>query len=291
MTALTEVVGAARTRLRVEPAAAVAAVVDDEISRRTPLLDPAARAELRRRALAELVGLGPLEPFLALPEVSEVMVNAGRELWIERHGAPERVGRLEDGQIESVVERIISPLGLRLDRTHPIVDARLADGSRLCAIAPPLSPDGLCCSIRRFRVRDIGLDAMAAPAVAGLLDRLVQRRANLVVSGATSTGKTTLLNALAAGITPGERIITIEDTAELELAADHVVRLEARSADHGTVGGATVRELVRAALRLRPDRLVIGEVRGPEALDMVQALNTGHDGSLTTCHANSAPDA
>ena len=291
MNDLAFVVEAARRRLRTEPGIDVAGVVDCEISRRSPLLDPDGRDALRRTAMAELVGLGPLEHFLALPDVSEVMVNAGNELWIDRDGRPERVGEVAVGQLAGILERIIAPLGLRLDRTHPVVDARLPDGSRLCAVVPPLAPDGICCSIRRFRVRDLALDAMASPAVAALLAELVARRANMVISGATSTGKTTLLNALASHIAPGTRIVTIEDTAELRLAAEHVVRLEARVGDQYAAGGATVRDLVRAALRLRPDRLVVGEVRGAEALDMLQALNTGHDGSLTTCHANSAADA
>ena len=187
---------------------------------------------------------------------------------------------------EPVIERIIGPLGLRVDRLRPTVDARLADGSRFHAVIPPVAIDGPCLAVRRFAARTLPLSSFAAPPVAELLEELVAQRANLVVSGATSSGKTTLLNALLASVPPGERILTIEDAAELRLATPHVVRLEARPPTVEGAGEVTVRDLVRAALRLRPDRLVVGEVRGAEALDMVLALNTGHDGSLTTCHGN-----
>ena len=190
-----------------------------------------------------------------------------------------------------MTERILAPLGRRLDRTTPIVDARLADGSRVCAVIPPVSPDGGCLSIRRFRDRSLDLDAFASDAVAAVLELLVAGRCNVVVSGATSSGKTSLLNATLGRCVPGERIVTIEDTVELLPAADHLVRLEARPATPDGPAAITLEQLVRTALRLRPDRLVVGEVRGPEVLALVQALNTGHDGSWSTCHANSAVDA
>lgn len=260
----------------------------DEIA---PLLTGAQRHAVLTGALARLTGLGALERHLADRSVTEVVVNAGREVWVDRSGRMERAGTLAPGEAEAVVERVLSPLGLRFDRLSPVVDARLADGARLCAVMPPLAVDGLCLAIRRFALPDIALSAFAAPAVEQLVRQLVTARCNIVVSGATSTGKTTLLNVLAGLADPAERIITIEDTAELRLHSRHVVRLEARRATPDGVGEVSVRDLVRTALRLRPDRLVVGEVRGPEAYDMVQALNTGHDGSLSTVHANSPLDA
>jgi pilus assembly protein CpaF len=241
--------------------------------------------------LAELTGLGPLDELLSDDDVDEVLVNAGREVWVERRGRLQRVGTLAEGQVDVLVERILAPLGRRVDRLHPIVDARLADGSRVSAVVPPLAVDGTCLTIRRFRLRRVTLDAFASDEVEELLGELVERRLNLLVTGATSTGKTTLLNALASRISPTERVITVEDVAELRLVAEHVVRLECRPATAEGAGAVSMRDLVRSALRLRPDRLVIGEVRGAEALDMIQALNTGHDGSMATCHANSPLDA
>jgi pilus assembly protein CpaF len=244
------------------------------------------------RVVARIEGLGPLEPHLIDPEVTEVMVNAGREVWVERAGRLERVeAALRPDLTEQLIERVVAPLGLRIDRTAPIVDARLSDGSRVHAVIPPVAVDGPCLSIRRFAMREVSLDAFAPPEVVGLLEESVADAANVLVSGATSSGKTTMLNALCSRLAPSERVITIEDAAELRLPGEHVVRLEARPPTAEGVGAVTVRDLLRAALRMRPDRLVIGEVRGPEASDMVQALNTGHDGSLATCHANSAVDA
>ncbi len=269
----------------------LAVAVDHHLDATAPLLPVAQRRGVRQQILARLTGLGALEPFLADEAVTEVAVNAGRDVWVDRHGRMEHVATLATGEIDTLVERIIGPLGLRFDRTSPIVDARLADGARLCAVMAPLAVDGTCASIRRFALHDIPLSAFASPDVAGLLRDLVASKCNIVVSGATSSGKTTLLNALAGLLPPRERVITIEDTAELRLHSDHVVRLEARRATPDGVGEITVRDLVRAALRLRPDRLVVGEVRGAEAFDMIQALNTGHDGSLSTVHANSPQDA
>lgn len=236
--------------------------------------------------------LGPLAPFFIDPSITDVLVNAGREVWIERNGHMERTSlTLSPGQIEHVIERVLAPLGVRVDVVSPIADARLADGSRLHVVVPPVAPDGMCVSVRRFTAAPLRLDAFATPEVVRLLHDLVSKRANIIVSGATSAGKTTLLNALAGRCAPHERIVTIEDAAELRLPGEHIVRLEARRPSADGLGAVTTRDLVRAALRMRPDRLVIGEVRGSEALDMLQALNTGHDGSLATCHANSAIDA
>jgi pilus assembly protein CpaF len=257
-----------------------------------PLLPEHEHVALVERVLARVHGLGPLEVLLADSTVTEVMVNAGRDVWVERAGHLERVGPpLAPGVTEHLIERIVAPLGLRADRTAPIVDARLPDGSRVHAVVAPLAVDGPCLTIRRFAVRALGLEAFAPPEVVALVRTLVHGRANVLVSGPTSSGKTTFLNALGGCLPPGERVITIEDAAELRLPLDHVVRLEARPPTADGMAGASLRELVRAALRMRPDRLVVGEVRGPEALAMVSALSTGHDGSLATCHANSATDA
>lgn len=264
--------------------------VADELDNLLPLVGPAERADVNRRVLAALTGLGPLEEFLADPDTEDVMINAGTELWVARRGGTRRVGTLQPDVFWTVVERILTPLGLRLDRTHPSVDARLPDGSRLAAMIPPLAVDGPCLAIRRFRITQVDLDKVAAPEVARLLRHIVASRGNVVVCGATASGKTTLLNSLVGLIPPTERIVTIEDTAELDLGDRHVVRLEARVATE-SLAAVGIRELVRAALRLRPERLIVGEVRGAEALDMIEALSTGHDGSLSTVHANGPADA
>lgn len=266
----------------------VTALLRDE----APLLAPASVRQLVGEVLAEVRGLGPLEPLLADPEVTDVMVNGPGPVWVERRGVLERLPVvLDTACIERLIERIVGPLGLRVDRASPLVDARLPDGSRVHAVVPPLAVDGPCLTIRRFGAKPVALSAFAPPDVAALLADAVRARRNLIVSGATGAGKTTLLNALAGSIPAGERIVTVEDAAELRLPQEHVVRLEARPANAEGVGRVTVRELVRNALRMRPDRIVVGEVRGPEALDMLQAMNTGHEGSLSTCHANGADDA
>ena len=241
--------------------------------------------------VAERSRLGGLERWLADPEVSEVLVNGGHEVWIERFGLLERVGTMRPAAVLAAVEQMLVPIGRRLDRASPVVDARLLDGSRVCAVIEPVAVDGPTMAIRRFAVRPVPLERFAPPDVVGLLTDLVRRRCNVVVTGPTSSGKTTLLNALAVRIDPGERLITLEDTAELRLGHAHVVRLETRPASPDGVGAITLADLVRTALRLRPDRLVVGEVRGGEAVELLQAMNTGHDGSLSTVHANSAGDA
>ena len=258
-----------------------------------PLL-PVARFE---RLLAELTdevaGLGPLEPILGDPAVTEVMVNGPGRAYVERAGRLEPVTlALDAAGIVRLVERVVAPLGLRLDRSSPIVDARLPDGSRLHAVVPPLAIDGPYLTIRRFGAHAVPLDDFGVDGPAReFLHWMVVAGWNVVVAGGTSAGKTTLLNALSAEIPAEERVVTIEETAELRLAQPHVVRLEARPPNAEGAGAVPVRDLVRAALRMRPDRIVVGEVRGGEALDMLQALNTGHDGSLSTVHANSAADA
>lgn len=269
----------------------VVAVVTAEVDRLAPLATPAERAAAIAAAVARLDGLDVLDHVVRDPDVDEVMVNRGREVWIDRQGALTRLADLQHGAVEVVLERVLAPIGKRLDRTSPIVDARLPDGARLCAVVEPVALDGTSLSIRRHRRHRIGLDAIARPAVAELLRQIVGRRANVLVTGATSTGKTTLLGALADEAADGERLIVIEDTCELVLGDDrHVVRLEARPAGVDGVAPVPVAQLVRTALRLRPDRLIVGEFRGAEVLAVVEALNTGHDGSLSTCHANSAVD-
>jgi pilus assembly protein CpaF len=258
-----------------------------------PLLPGARFAGLLDELTHEVAGLGPLEPLLADPAVTEVMVNGPQRAYVERGGRVEPVALdLDAAGIVRLVERVVAPLGLRLDRASPMVDARLPDGSRLHAVIPPLAVDGPCVTIRRFATRPVPIEAFSpGPAGAAFLRWAVLAGWNVVVSGATSAGKTTLLNALSAAIPTDERIVTIEETAELRLAQPHVVRLEARPANAEGAGAVSVRELVRASLRMRPDRIVVGEVQGGEALDMLQALNTGHEGSLSTLHANGAVDA
>jgi pilus assembly protein CpaF len=258
-----------------------------------PLADDAHAARLLDELLDDVGGLGPLEPLLADPTVTEIMVNGPDRVFVERDGRVRpHVCDLDAAAIVRIAERVIAPLGLRLDRASPMVDARLPDGSRLHAVLPPLAPDGPCLTIRRFGTRSVPLAAFGLDdAQSELVSTMVRGGWNVVVAGATSAGKTTCCNALAAAIDPAERIVTIEETAELRLGQPHVVRLEARPANAENAGAVGVRDLVRAALRMRPDRLVVGEVRGGEAFDMLQALNTGHDGSLSTVHANSPSDA
>jgi len=268
----------------------VDALVDEE----APLLGPRQRARMVDEVLAAVAGLGALEPLLADPAVTDVLVNGpgpGR-IWVERAGVLRRVPiELSSAAIEHLIEKVVAPLGLRVDRASPLVDARLPDGSRVNAVVPPLAVDGPCLTIRRFGARVLPVAAFAPPGVAALLAWAVVARLNLLVSGGTGAGKTTLLNALAAHIPSAERVVTVEDAAELRLPGEHVVRLEARPANAEGAGEVRVRDLVRNALRMRPDRILVGEVRGPEALDMLQAMNTGHEGSLSTCHANSPADA
>ena len=260
--------------------------------REAPLLGTAALDRVVAEVLARATGLGPLEPLLADPAVSEIMVSGPGRVWVERRGALERVALDLDGPaVEHLIERVVAPLGLRADRSSPMVDARLPDGSRVNAVVPPLAVDGPCLTIRRFATEAVPLAAFCTPGVAAFLGWAVCARMNLVISGATSSGKTTLLNALAARIPAGERIVTVEDAAELRLPQDHVVRLEARPGNADGAGEVRVRDLVRNALRMRPDRIVVGEVRDAAALDMLQAMNTGHEGSLSTCHANGPADA
>jgi pilus assembly protein CpaF len=268
--------------------AQVAALVRDE----APPLPGPVLERLVAEVVAEVTGLGPLEALMADPGVTEVMVNGPGRVWVERDGTLQRVEAALDGAaIQRIIERVVGPLGLRVDRSSPLVDARLPDGSRVNVVVPPLAVDGPCVTIRRFGARALPLSCFCPPPVAALLAWAVRARCNIVVSGGTGAGKTTLLNTLAGEIPSGHRVVTVEDTAELRLAQEHVVRLEARPPNAEGAGGVSVRDLVRNALRMRPDRIVVGECRGAEALDMLQAMNTGHEGSLSTLHANSPADA
>jgi len=272
------------------------AVTADDVERlvrhAAPLLPAVEVDELVHRVLARTGGLGALEPILADPDVTEVMVNGPGSVWIERHGGLIRTDVvLDTPAIDLLIARIVAPLGLRADRSSPLVDARLSDGSRVNAVVPPLAIDGPCITIRRFGTRVVPLEELATPSVCALLRWAVVARCNIVISGGTGAGKTTLLNALAGTIPSGERVVTVEDAAELRLPGEHVVRLEARPPSVDGVGAVTIRDLVRNALRMRPDRIIVGETRGAEALDMLQAMNTGHEGSLSTCHANGPDDA
>jgi pilus assembly protein CpaF len=283
-----QVVDAGRASHRVVGAGEIARLV----RLAAPLMPGADVDALVERVLARTGGLGALEPLLADPATTEVMVNGPGPVWIERHGRLLRTDVvLDEAMIDLLLLRIVSPLGLRVDRSSPMIDARLPDGSRVNAVVPPLAVDGPCLTIRRFGVTAVPLDAIAGRPVAALLRWAITAGSNVVVCGGTGAGKTTLLNALAAFIDPGQRIVTVEDAAELRLPGDHVVRLEARPASTEGTGQVTIRDLVRNALRMRPDRLIVGEARGAEALDLLQAMNTGHDGSLSTCHANGPDDA
>ena len=262
------------------------------VRREDPLLSVGGVGEAVARVQARVSGLGPLESLLGDPAITDVLVNGPGPVWVERAGELEVTSVVLDRPgIDLLVERIVAPLGRRVDPASPVVDARLADGSRVHVVVPPLAIDGPCLTIRRFATRRIGLEEVAPPDVAELLRWAVRARANIVVVGGTGSGKTTLLNALGACIPSHERVVTVEDAAELRFPSDHVVRLETRPASVEGVAAVDCRELVRNALRMRPDRLVVGECRGGEALDMVQAMNTGHDGSLSTLHANGCDDA
>jgi pilus assembly protein CpaF len=246
----------------------------------------------------ELFGLGPLEPLLKDPTISDILVNKHDTIYIERRGKIERtnVTFKDDEHLMRVIERIVSSVGRRIDESSPMVDARLQDGSRVNAIIPPLAIDGPVVSIRRFGADPLKMAMLIenkalTKDIADMLQMVVHARLNVLISGGTGAGKTTLLNALSAFIPENERIVTIEDSAELQLQQPHTVRLETRPPNIEGRGEVTQRDLVRNALRMRPDRIVIGEVRGGEAIDMLQAMNTGHDGSLTTIHANTPRDA
>jgi len=262
---------------------------------------PLTRVERERLVLEiqhETLGLGPLEPLLQDPEISDIMVNGAGNVYIEKHGKLHKteVTFKDDDHLMTIIERIVSKVGRRVDESTPLVDARLPDGSRVNVIIPPLALDGPALSIRRFGIDPLRMENLVAnksltEEMAKVFDAMVRARLNILVSGGTGAGKTTLLNILSSSVPNDERIVTIEDSAELILQQEHVVRLETRPPNIEGRGTVTQRDLVRNALRMRPDRIILGEVRGGEALDMLQAMNTGHDGSISTVHANSPRDA
>jgi pilus assembly protein CpaF len=281
-----------------ELARRVREIVVEELNAEESPLSPSDRAELERQIAADILGYGPLEPFLQDPSVTEVMVNGSDQVYIERAGKIEETEAtfLDDAHLLRIIDRIVSQVGRRIDESSPMVDARLPDGSRVNAIIAPLALKGPSLTIRKFSrnaltLEDlIGLGTLNQQA-ADFLAQCVRGKLNILISGGTGTGKTTLLNAVSAFVPGDERIVTVEDAAELRLLQRHVVSLESRPPNVEGEGEIRIRDLVRNALRMRPDRIIVGEVRGAETLDMLQAMNTGHDGSLTTVHANSARDA
>jgi pilus assembly protein CpaF len=281
-----------------EPGSGLERAIRELVERDAAIAPARDRDAIAARIVRDTIGLGPLEELLGDPEVEEVMVNGHGSVYVERHGRVERtaVSFADEDALRDAIERILAPLGRRVDELSPMADARLGDGSRVNVVIPPLAVDGPALSIRRFaaaRPDPTGLVALGTldEAERARLEKAVRERRSILISGGTGSGKTTLLNALSSYLSPAERVVTIEDAAELRLQQPHVVRLESRPASIEGRGEVTIRDLLRNALRMRPDRIVIGEVRGPEALDLLTALNTGHRGALSTVHANSPRDA
>jgi pilus assembly protein CpaF len=281
-----------------QPARAIDEYVSEVYARVKVDLPETLRLQLFRDVIDHLVGYGPIQPLLDDPDITEVMVNTARMVYVERQGKliKTRIVFESDEHLLKVIDKIILPLGRSIDHDHPTVDARLPDGSRVNAVIPPVAIDGPLLTIRKFNNDRLDLDRLInmgslTQEMATFLRVCVEARLNIVISGGTGSGKTTLLNVLSSCIPEEERIITIEDAAELQLKQEHVARMETKPPNSDGVGIVTIRDLVRNALRMRPDRIVVGEVRGGEAIDMLQAMNTGHDGSLTTLHANSPRDA
>jgi pilus assembly protein CpaF len=283
---------------RAQIEAEVGDIVYEELTKQNHALNNAERKALVSDVLDELLGLGPIEPLLKDPTITDILINGASQVFVERYGVLETspVRFKDERHLLRIIQKIVSAVGRRIDESSPMVDARLADGSRVNAIVPPLAIDGASMSIRKFARVPIGMDRLieigSVPAsVAEVLKAIVKSRRNVLISGGTGSGKTTMLNAMSAFIDGRERIVTIEDSAELQLQQDHVVRLETRPPNIEGRGEISQRELVKNALRMRPDRIIVGEVRAGEAFDMLQAMNTGHDGSMTTVHANTARDA
>jgi pilus assembly protein CpaF len=285
---------ASRESIRVE----VGSLISEFLTEKKQFVPSAVRVRLTDEVLDELLGLGPLEPLLKDPSTTDILINTYKHIYVERNGRlePARTQFKDERHLLRIINKIVSAVGRRVDESQPMVDARLADGSRVNAIIPPLAVDGALVSIRKFSRTPIDLRKLVAlgsvPAeVAMVLEAVVRARRNVLISGGTGSGKTTLLNAMSAYIDGTERILTIEDSAELQLQQSHVGRLETRPANVEGSGEITQRELVKNALRMRPDRIILGECRSGEAFDMLQAMNTGHDGSMTTVHANTPRDA
>lgn len=284
-------------RLRKEINKATEKILADENIAAIPL-NAREHSRLLKEIENEVIGLGPLEDLMHDSSITDILVNSYKSVYVERYGKLEksRVRFKDDAHLMRIIEKIVSAVGRRIDEISPMVDARLADGSRVNAIIPPLALDGPSLSIRRFSVdpltqKDLVFLKTLTPALGELLKSIVGARLNVLISGGTGSGKTTMLNVMSQFVSPGERIVTIEDSAELQLKQEHVVRLETRPPNIEGKGQITQRDLVRNSLRMRPDRIIVGEVRGAEAVDMLQAMNTGHDGSLTTVHANTPADA
>ena len=278
--------------------AEVGDIVYEELSKQNQALNNQERKALVSDVLDELLGLGPIEPLLKDPTITDILINGYSQVFVERYGVlePTNVRFKDERHLLRIIQKIVSAVGRRIDESAPLVDARLADGSRVNAIIAPLAIDGASMSIRKFARVPIGMDRLieigSVPAqVAEVLKAVVKARRNVLISGGTGSGKTTMLNAMSAFVDNRERIVTIEDSAELQLQQEHVVRLETRPRNIEGKGEITQRDLVKNSLRMRPDRIIVGEVRAGEAFDMLQAMNTGHDGSMTTVHANTARDA
>jgi pilus assembly protein CpaF len=278
--------------------AEVGDIIAEELAKQNHALNHSERKQLVADILDELLGLGPLEPLLKDPTITDILVNGHHRVFVERYGVlePSAVRFKDEKHLLRIIQKIVSAVGRRIDESSPLVDARLADGSRVNAVVPPLALDGSLLSIRKFARVPISMDRLveigSVPAqVAEVLKAIVGSRQNVLISGGTGSGKTTLLNAMSAYIDNHERIVTIEDSAELQLQQVHVVRLETRPPNIEGKGEIAQRDLVKNALRMRPDRIIVGEVRAGEAFDMLQAMNTGHEGSLTTVHANTSRDA
>ena len=276
----------------------ISGVVERFLTDENVLLNSAERRELTDQVIDELLGLGPIEPLLKDPYVSDILCNGYENIYVERFGLLEKTSArfVDNNHLMNIIDRIISRVGRRIDESTPMVDARLPDGSRVNAIIPPLAIDGPMLSIRRFSVHPLKMEDLInykslIPEIATLLANCVAAKLNIMISGGTGSGKTTLLNVLSGFIPGKERIITIEDSAELQLQQEHVIRLETRPPSIEGSGQITQRDLVRNSLRMRPDRIIIGEVRGPESFDMLQAMNTGHEGSMSTIHANTPRDS
>jgi len=283
---------------RAQIEAEVGDIVYEELAKQSHALNNAERKALVGDVLDELLGLGPIEPLLKDPTITDILINGHSQVFVERYGVlePTAVRFKDEKHLLRIIQKIVSAVGRRIDESAPMVDARLADGSRVNAIVPPLAIDGASMSIRKFARTPIGMDRLieigsVPAAVAEVLHAVVKSRRNVLISGGTGSGKTTMLNAMSAFIDGRERIVTIEDSAELQLQQEHVVRLETRPPNIEGKGEISQRHLVKNALRMRPDRIIVGEVRAGEAFDMLQAMNTGHDGSMTTVHANTPRDA